>query len=493
MSQDVGSAATRFDRRGAPERPTSPSGSSNGQRGRTVRSAPRPRRSPYALTELDGGFTAPLRERWYVLVAALIIGLVGGYALSSSLAPRYEAIVTVLFTDPTAGQPGNELQAEEGERLIATQAERAMSQRIISVAAQELGMGREDLVEAVSVNPQPLLFALEFIGHASTPADAAEVAEAMAQAYAEVKRDTISQIEEDIVRRFEDRLNALDARIEDAASALQVSPRNRVAQAQVNAAVTQRLDLQAQVDDLVENSTASTLGVESIEDALTSETPVRPKPVQDAVLTAIVMVLLAAGLVWFLAGRDPRATSVVRAGNVLDVPLLGEIPALDVSFDVSDGGLPHDIDDSFDFLATKLRRVMNSRDQVLMLTSAQPHAGVSFIGLHLAAAAGRDLEGMTITLAKAGMYADGLVPAAGRTPRHRAASLTELRRASDVLLIDSPPLMHSEASNLALASDAVILVVSPTTSLRRLDQARRLIALLGVPLLGYIYNQLPHD
>jgi Mrp family chromosome partitioning ATPase len=265
-----------------------------------------------------------------------------------------------------------------------------------------------------------------------------------------------------------------------------------VAQAQLNAAVAQRLDTQAQVEDLVQRTTASTIGIESIEEAFTPDTPVTPNPLQDAILTAAVMVLLAAALVWFLATRNPRSSSVVSAGNILNVPLLGEIPALDVSFDIRRGELPDHIDDSFSFLATKLHRLVQSSDHVFMLTSAEPQSGVSFIGLHLVAAAGRYLDGMTITLAKAGVNADGLVPTAGRATRNRAASLADLRRTSDVLLIDSPSLlMHSEASNLALASDGVILVVSPTTSLRRLHQARNLIALLGVPLVGYIYNQLP--
>jgi capsular polysaccharide biosynthesis protein len=493
LSQDL-EPASQLNGRGTTSYYGRPPGSDNGTRERAAGSMPRSRRSPYALTELDGGFTAPLRQRWYVLVAALVLGLVGGYLVSASLTPRYEAVVTVLFTDPSSAQPGNDLQPDEAERLIATQAERGLSQRIVSTAAETLGMSNEDLLDAVTVTPQPTLFALQYTGEAATPTAAARIAEATAQAYADAKRDTLSQIEDDIAKRFEDRLNALDARVEEAATALRRSPGNRVARAQVNAAVTQRLDLQAQVDDLIEQSAASTLGIESIEEAVTTDTPVAPNPLQDAVLAAAVLTLLAAGVIWFLAGRDPRATSVVRAGNVLDVPLLGEIPPLDVTIDVSAGELPRDIDDSFDFLATKLRRVMHGSDHVFMLTSAQPHTGVSLVCLHLAAAAGRDLDGMTIALAKAAEHTDGLVPAAGRVPRNRAANLTELRRASDVLLIDSPPLLtHAEASNLALASDGVILVVSPMTSLKRLDQARSLIALLGVPLLGYIYNQMPHD
>lgn len=67
-----------------------------------------------------------------------------------------------------------------------------------------------------------------------------------------------------------------------------------------------------------------------------------------------------------------------------------------------------------------------------------------------------------------------------------------LHRGFDLVLIDGPPLLQAGyASTLALNTDAAIVVVEHGSDVRDLEEVRDHLALIDIPILGYMYTKAP--
>lgn len=73
---------------------------------------------------------------------------------------------------------------------------------------------------------------------------------------------------------------------------------------------------------------------------------------------------------------------------------------------------------------------------------------------------------------------------------HLPALLGALRDRFDVVLVDAPPLLASdEAHALALATDRVVVIVSPGTRLDAVSEAEAILAGLRATVVGYVLNR----
>jgi capsular exopolysaccharide synthesis family protein len=72
-----------------------------------------------------------------------------------------------------------------------------------------------------------------------------------------------------------------------------------------------------------------------------------------------------------------------------------------------------------------------------------------------------------------------------------SALLAELRDVADIVLIDTPPLLQSsDVTSIAALTDGVLFVVDPYLARRSVvEQARRELQLIGVPVLGVVVNK----
>jgi Mrp family chromosome partitioning ATPase len=97
-------------------------------------------------------------------------------------------------------------------------------------------------------------------------------------------------------------------------------------------------------------------------------------------------------------------------------------------------------------------------------------------------------EGLRLELVPAGSL---LEDTAGffRTAAFQDA-IGKVRDGSDLVLVDSPPMLAvSDTSSIAAQADGIVLVVLKGTPLRHLEEVRSQLEFFKAPLLGYVFNR----
>jgi Mrp family chromosome partitioning ATPase len=273
--------------------------------------------------------------------------------------------------------------------------------------------------------------------------------------------------------------------------------------------------------------------------------------VRVAAIGFIIGLILSGALAYARASRRRGIADRQDPAELYGVPLLGEIPAFAAgktwrSNGASGKGLPMTGDphsaaaEAFRFAAGSVERVRGSRGLPLSLVFISPFAnsGKSTVVANLALAiaeggtrvlvvdgdaAGGELtarllpgtptvDGFEQLLAGGGALADYVQPSplnsavailgsgplgpsrvtgAARSNAVRAL-LAEAKASFDVVLIDTPAFLQvADATELAEASDAAIIVLSPNELIRdHLEMVERL-KLIGSQVVGYIYDRAP--
>ncbi len=148
-------------------------------------------------------------------------------------------------------------------------------------------------------------------------------------------------------------------------------------------------------------------------------------------------------------------------------------------------------------LATGLAR---RGGKVLLVTSPGRGDGASLSAFNLAAAVSG--QGKRVVLLDPESL-DELAPGSVRSatmrivPLHDPApqaavssTLDRLRDEADLVVVDAPGLLlNARAAQVAAMADGLLVVVGNGTALDVLDRTRERIDLLGVPVLGYLFNR----
>ncbi len=131
-----------------------------------------------------------LRERWFVILVAAIIGLVVGAIAYVVLDQDYEA-TAVFAVEPVASTP---LTGDPGNLNMATELVVAQSQPVVERTAAELGEVPRSVDAALEVTVPRNSNALAFTFSADEPAVAAEGANAAARAYGEERAGLVDSV-----------------------------------------------------------------------------------------------------------------------------------------------------------------------------------------------------------------------------------------------------------------------------------------------------------
>jgi Mrp family chromosome partitioning ATPase len=264
----------------------------------------------------------------------------------------------------------------------------------------------------------------------------------------------------------------------------------------------------------------------------------------------VVGLVIGALVAYIRANRRPDFIDRQYPATLYGVPLIGEIPAFETQKALRSNGAaarglpmsadPHStISEAFRFAAGSIERIRVEQGPRLSLVFVSPLAdsGKSMVVANLALAIA---EGGTRVLAVDANAGDGglttrlldapvgggleqvlagqqhltdciqlsplngavavlgpgpaLQPRVTGAARSKAASalLSTAKSSFDVVLIDSPPLLQvADATELVGASDAAIIVLSPSELVQdHLEMVDRL-KLIGSDVVGYIYNRAP--
>lgn len=507
-----------------------------------------PPRAAAPMTRL----VAAVRRHRVLFGAMLLIASVAALGASLLRTPTYSATSKVLVSArgvPLSLAGGDAPAQQDPVRLATTEAEVVKLRPVISAARSRLGITLETtevLTDRVSVGLAPDSDLLSITVRDTSRDQARALADAVAVAYVEFRTKLDTSRLQAARRELADRLDELKSSNQAAGSYYE-----RVL-----------LDYQ-QLTTLEKIGTASYAVVETADQAK----KVSPRPFTDAAVSLILALMVSLGLTLLVDRLDHRVRDEEEAETVLGAPLVGRVPLSKgsrgvghrplVTLDEPSGSAA----ETFRMLRANLAfSTAVSESRAILITSALPGAGKSTIAANLAIAmaqAGRRVALVDLDLRKPTAHeffgkprspgasdviadqtsledaiswldvpattpsADGEDPrvaflAAGtRAPNpgqliasaRCGALLRDLRERVDVVLVDAPPLLVTgDAMSLAPAVDACVFALNASSTGRSaLREARRELASMGRPLLGFVmtgtrmpqrygnYGEVPRD
>ncbi|WP_164710690.1 polysaccharide biosynthesis tyrosine autokinase [Euzebya pacifica] len=482
-----------------------------------------------------------------ILLVGVAAGLLG-FGLSALQSLRYTAEADLLLADPRNtglfGETG--VNFLDPSRYVRNQAEFAQSNAVAERASVLLGgrLDSDQVREQSRIRPASDLDQLSISATDGTASGAAQIANAIGEAYQAVVREEAERSTQASLSELQTQRAALEDAIAAAEARLAASPTDASARAERDAAVSQLIMIDSRADQIAVDSTLFGSGVELFERADVPESPSAPTPVRNAVLACFLGALAAAALAWWRADETATADGRNDPSRMLKAPLLGTVPSFEeigLTGSVPTVEAPKSpAGEAYQFLVGALAFALaETGGQSVVLTSASPVDGKTVTCLNLAVASAQDgrdvvlvdadtrVRGLTRRLgakdtgglpaladprnnlseiivpltADEGQYVP-FIPAKSlgddtaaffRTPGFRQA-ITRLREVADLIIVDSPPLLlASDASAIATNVDGIVVVVSRGTSMKLLEEMRERLDRIGTPVLGYIYTKAKLD
>ena len=484
------------------------------------------------------------RYRWAVLAVTLISAL-AGFIYTAVRPPVFEASGRVIVTSPhdrTLFRNERGVPFVEMARYLDTQADQMTSPDVLARAAELLD-GRfrprqlQTLVEAES---SPTTFALTVRARHEEPATAADVVNAVIQAYQDVEAAQVqAQMEASVAQ-----LAALQADIQQRLDALNAEQGSDPGvQGERDRLSNELAELQTRAGQVRVDAAVYGAGIERTEPAIVPEQPASETPRRMAAFFGLLGFLAALIVAFWRSERIQVIESPDDAAAVVDAPLVGVLStrhadtltaaATVVTAPDSSQAREHQI------IASKVALLGGeSEPRVVLVTSPEDTPGKSVTALNLALSAALDHRAVILADVDAAGRLTGLLGAddkcgvsdliarstdgdvgdcvaaveefsavdgfrfipvgtavgSGRgitaTPQ-LAKLLARLLQETDLIVLDGPPLLRAPtATRLAADTDGVVvMVVDRGTGSEDLRRAAGLIQLAKASFVGYVFDR----
>jgi polysaccharide biosynthesis transport protein len=499
-----------------------------------------PNRDGDAFVDLRQYLQVLLRRKWMVAGCAALLGAV---ALATSLTqePVYRASAQLILQTQQAPSVFDSNTGVYRDPLRAVQTEIQVLQ----------GRTIRDAVEDIVPNPAPvsansvgLTDILQVNAESTSPALASRTANAYATSYVEYRRRRALETVLAAGREIQEKLSSLDQQI----AALQADIDRAGGEDEAADLVARRTGLidqqslfRQRLDQLQVDAELSDAGVEVVAPAEVPTNPVRPKPVRTAALAAVAGLLIGAALALLRDRLDESIrTKEDVAAAVPDVPVVATVPAVPSwkdrrTTELVSSSSPNDpAAEAYRSLRTAIQFMSLDRTiQAIQITSPHAAEGKSTTLANLAVTLARtgkrvvvvccDLRrpriheffglenraGFTSVLLGEAELGDALqlvasepniiVLSAGPPPPNPSELLSgksarnlleQLKSASDIVLVDCPPVLPvTDATIISGHVDATLVVASAgDTSGPQLAEAVRLLQNVEAPLVGIVLN-----
>jgi Mrp family chromosome partitioning ATPase/capsular polysaccharide biosynthesis protein len=484
------------------------------------------------------------RYRWAVLAVTLISAF-AGFIYTAVRPPVFEASGRVIVTSPhdrTLFRNERGVPFVDMARYLDTQADQMTSPDVLARAA-ELLEGRfrpRQLQMLVEAESSPTTFALTVRARHEEPSTAADVVNAVIQAYQDVEAAQVqAQLEASVAQ-----LAALQADIQQRLDALNAEQGDPGVQGERDRLSNELAELQTRAGQVRVDAAVYGAGIERTEPAIVPEQPASETPRRMAALFGLLGFLAALIVAFWRSERIQVIASPDDAAAVVDAPLVGVLStrqadtltaaATVVTAPDSSQAREHQI------IASKVALLGGeSEPRVVLVTSPEDTSGKSVTALNLALsaaldhraviladvdAAGRltgllgadDKCGVSDLIARStdgdvgdcvaaveelsavdgfrfipvGTAAGGGARGISGTPQ-LAKLLARLLQETDLIVLDGPPLLRAPtATRLAADTDGVVvMVVDRGTRSEDLRKAAGLIQLAKASFVGYVFDR----
>lgn len=490
--------------------------------------------------------------RWsWLIVLCMTLAGAAAYFYSLQATPVYQASASLLINQARTGNSSADYNALlTGERLAQTYAELIRKRPVLEAVISNLQLpaDADTLSKRVSIAPVRNTQLLNLTVEDSDPQRAADIANAIVRVFSQQNQAQQTNRYSDTQQRLERELSKVQADIDSTQASLVTLKASSVA---VTEAERNRLEtllaqyrssyatLTKSLGDVQMAEAQSTDNLVVAEAARAEPDPVRPQPLRNTLLAAIVGALLAIGGTFLLEYLDDRVKTVEQASGIAGAMTLGSIGKIAGSgpgtqlVTRSDANSP--LSEAYRMLRVNLDfTAVDSPLQTVAITSANPGEGKSTTIANLAVALAEsgkrvilvdtDLRRPTLHrifelpnergvtsallnpesselhqhLAPTEVPNLQLMPCGPIPPnpaellssRRMAALIGALKAECDIVLFDTPPLLvFADAALLARACDGVILTARAyTTRLGALRQASEQLTQAGARLLGVVLN-----
>jgi len=496
---------------------------------------------------------AALLWRWaWLIILCTVLAAGSAFWVSSRIEPVYQANATLLVSQATNRSLIQDLSAlTTSERLARTYSEMLRKRPILERAIQEMGLAvtPEQLAPLVKVQVVRDTQLINLSVENTDPVLAMALANTIPQVFADFNREMQTERFTDAKKSLSEQMKGLQSQIADVQTLVAglLTSENAEGQAErirLQLWLTQLQDsyssLQRSYEDirLAEANAMDTITV--VEPAEVPKTPVRPKPLTNALLAAAVGAMLGTGIAFLIEYMDDTLKDPDDVERTLGLSTLGTITRFGGK-NLSDKLITAEHSRSFVTEAYRILRTnlefasVDEPLRTIMVTSPNPVEGKTVTATNLAvvmAQSGRsvilldaDLRrpavhrmfdlpngvGLTTALVKSGNPAgrsllqetavEGLrVLTSGPLPPNPAELLGSeqmvmlietLKDQADLIVFDSPPaLLVADPAVLAREVDAVLVVVDTGTTRRGMAlQAVESLAKVGANVVGVVLNR----
>ena len=488
-------------------------------------------------------------RHWVIVLLLAGAFAAGGYAIFALQDPVYEAHAQLIFSDIEVQW----IVREEGEplptdqtRQLQNRANYIRSSEVVERAAERLGPGMDPatLHDSIDVWMDPEISdVITIVARASNPELAADVANAIGEAYQELAEGLEQQRAKEARAELDRTIERLQTRLEgfDLSDARPGS--TSPADLRRQAARTQLVSLTTWRERLTLATDLASARVGSFEPASPPYEPVAPRPKRTAAGGLMLGAALGSAFAYWREGRGGAARRPEQVRELLGVPLLAQVPRRSMRR-LPRPTTPANLIDSaggqYEFLGVVLDRYMNVRQGgTVLVTAVRRRRDNPVIALNVAftlcnddcpvVLVDADLRGRQLTrlfqleddlglsdLAETIVIAERLrtngalfghetwtfVPA-GTPPldsyrmlrsRNFVRLLDEIQRdgpggrSARVVLRGPPVLSVADAGTLAVLADGVVLQVARGTPLEDIQQAEETLRMAGGSLVGFVFE-----
>lgn len=322
-------------------------------------------------------YLRPLRRWWWLIVAIVVPVTVGTY-LYYDHKPKVYTASTELYVESSSkleqvlfGASGftdastvNNLALLVGTTPVAQQASKELKRIAKRVP------GGADITGGVSAAPVGESTFFEISASSNSPLGAAVLANTYAKAFIAIQ-------DQQLQRQVKQAAASADKQLKE----IPAGPANEARRV----AIEERLQSLHLVSAIPGDST----GISQVQKAVPPTEPSAPKPMKNAIFAFVVSLMLAIAAAFGLEALARKFDSVEAVEEVIDFPVLTEVPKVDTPAPVSEGGLGIEshLHEPFHRLQMNLDMLSKERPlRTILIASAAPGEGKSMVTRNLALA-----------------------------------------------------------------------------------------------------------
>jgi succinoglycan biosynthesis transport protein ExoP len=275
-----------------------------------------------------------IQSRMRLIVLSVIVITLAAFAYTATQKPAYEGVALVIVTQQDAGvtilgtpQPD---QPYTGRDIVQTQVEVINSPRIASQVIETLGLHESvsSLLNRVVASADTGTNNIAIVAIDPTPAGAARVADAFAEAYVSWSRDNQSASIKTAADDVQRRLALAQKQIVTIEETVTSSPSD---QARLQAARDLYTSLADKLEQLRIAEQLATGAGSVLASATPNPVPVTPKTSRNIGLGLAIGLLVGLGAAFLAEQLDTRIKSANEASEIYGAPVLANIPTEKVS------------------------------------------------------------------------------------------------------------------------------------------------------------------